>query len=228
MPYRGEPELECHTAKHQLKQARKWLDELMKSEIFNDDEDFDRHIHAFCNTLVSSIDYVHADFVFHKIKEDQEGKPKTIDWKKFTRGRVEQERIIEEHSEKDKIKKFRGEFKNKKENLLKIPLINYFYNKRQESTHIRWSGATYYSFEGEGEDKRILHRALEGNFWLLMYYDNKINSFPQFDKYITIEGQVEAMRMLTSNDLDIREIGNLACNEIEKFIHMFDGKNFFS
>lgn len=61
MPFRDGRNLECHTARFKLKEARYWLDEMMKPEIFDDDYKFGWHLNAFCNAIISTIDYVHAD-----------------------------------------------------------------------------------------------------------------------------------------------------------------------
>ena len=140
MAYAGStPNLECYTSRHQLSETRKWLDEMMETKIFNNSDDFDRHLHGFCNSFASTIDYVHSDFVYHKVKKkNKHGNLVSIDWKKFSRNENDRKEITENHPEKQALKKFRGEYKNKKDILLRDPLVNYFYNKRQESTHIRW------------------------------------------------------------------------------------------
>jgi hypothetical protein len=230
LPYTGEtPNLKCHTSRYQLTQTRRWLDEMMKSEIFNDSEDFDRHLHGFCNSLASTIDYVHADFVYHKVKKINEyGNLGSIDWKRFSRSRRDQEEIIDNHPEKDALKKFRSEYKNKKNILLKDPLVNYFYNKRQESSHIQWSGSKFGSFSGETGNEHWNHRALEGQFWFELHAAHPTDSLPQFDDYIPIEQQLDAMRILTDDSLDISDIGNQVCDKIEEFIGYFDGKDYFT
>ena len=58
MPYVGDkPNLECHTARYQLGQARKFLDDMMKPEIFNDDEKFDRALFGFCNAIGTNVPF---------------------------------------------------------------------------------------------------------------------------------------------------------------------------
>jgi len=230
LPYTGtSPNLECTTATYQLTQTRKWLDEMMKSEIFNDSEDFDRHLHGFCNSLASTIDYVHADFVYHKVKEKNNlGNFVSIDWKKFSRSRRDKDDIIDKHPEKAALKKFRSEYKNKKDNLLKDPLVNYFYNKRQESTHVQWSGSKFGTFSGVTGNEQWDHRALEGKFWFELHNMHPTDSLPQFDDYISIDDQIETMHILTDESLDIKNVGNQVCDKIEQFIDQFDGKDYFT
>jgi len=230
LPYAGTgPNLECHTSRYQLTQTRKWLDEMMKSEIFNDSEDFDRHLHGFCNSLASTIDYVHADFVYHKVKEKNDLENLvSIKWKKFSRSRKDQEDIIDNHPEKEALKKFRSEYKNKKDNLLKDPLVNYFYNKRQESTHIQWSGSKFGAFSGETGNEHWTQRALEGKFWFDLHNKHPTYSLPQFDDYIPIDEQIETMKILTDDSLDIKAVGNQVCDKIKDFIDCFDGKDYFT
>ena len=201
----------------------------MEPKIFNNSEDFDRHLHAFCNSLASTIDYVHSDFVYHKVKEKNErGNLVSINWKKFSRSKKDQEEIIEKHPEKQALKKFRGEYKNKKDILLRDPLVNYFYNKRQESTHIKWSGSKFGAFSGETGNEHWTFRALEGKFWFDLHNKHPDTSLPQFDDYIPIEDQIKTLQILTDDELDIKDVGNQVCDKIKKFVECFDGKDYFT
>lgn len=202
---------------------------MMKKEIFNDTESFDSHHLAFCNSFASTIDYVHSDFVYNKVKfKNKFGNLQSIHWRKFSRNRTEQEEIIENHPEKDAIKKFRSEYKNKKDILLRDPLINYFYNKRQEFTHIRCTGSKWASFSGEPGNEHYNHRGLENTQWFDIHKKNPNYSLPMFDEYIQIEKQIETLKILTDDNLDVKDIGNKACDKVDGFINYFDGKDYFS
>ena len=96
MPYSLDKILHCYTANHKLKEARYWLEKMMEKDIFNDDDQFGWHLNAFCTAFASSIDYVHADFVYNKVKP-------RINWKEFSRSRQNKEYIIENHEQKDAI-----------------------------------------------------------------------------------------------------------------------------
>jgi hypothetical protein len=230
LPYVGTiPNLECHTAKYQLEQARKYLDDMMVPEVFNDNEKFDRDLFAFCNAVGSAIDYVSADFIYNKVRfVNSEGRLERIDWRKFSRGRIDQDNIIENHPEKETIKKFRGEYKNKKDILLKEPLVNYFYGKRQMWYHVGWSGVKWSTFSGKPGNENTGHRGLENTFWFEIHEKHPADSLPMFDDYIPIEKQIETLKILTDDQLDIKNIGNQTCDKIKQFIDYFDGKDYFS
>jgi len=221
MPYSRDKILLCYTANQKLKEARYWLEKMMEKEIFDDDEQFGWHLNSFCTSFASSIDYVHADFVYNKVKP-------TIKWKQFSRSREYRENIFENHDEKEGIKKFRGEFANKKNILLRDPLMNYFYNKRQEITHKGWSADKQGGFSGEDDDKQYTYRTLEPMFWLFLHEKHPNDLLPQFDEYIPIKEQVETLGLLTSNEFDIKQIGNQVCDKVERFISYFEGKDYFS
>jgi hypothetical protein len=230
MPYVGDnPNLECHTARYQLGQARKFLDDMMKPEIFNDDEKFDRALFGFCNAVGSAIDYVSADFIYNKVRfENDLGNLERIDWRKFSRGRNDQDDVIDNHPEKIAIKKFRGEYKNKKDILLKVPLVNYFYGKRQKWYHVGWDGVKWSTFSGEQGNQETGHRGLENSFWFELHQKHPEDSLLMFDDCIPIDKQVETLKILTDDNLDIKKIGNQVCDKIEEFIDYFDGKDYFT
>lgn len=223
MPYRGEKNLTCDTARYKLKEARHWLDEMMRGENFNDDERFGWCLNAFCHAVISAIDYVHADFVFNKVTP-------RIDWKEFTRnGESGKKEIIKKHAEKQALTKFRGEFKNKKDILLKDPLVNYFYNKRQEIIHIRWSTDKWASRSGAGPLYHYHHRALESiGGWGYIIEKNPTARLPMFDEYISTEDQKATLELLSDTDMDVRDIGNKLCDKVEGFINQFEGRDYFS
>jgi len=225
----SDPILKCNTARQRLKETRDWLNELLKPEIFNDTEAYDRHLFAFCESFASTIDYVHSDFVYHKVKfEDEQGRFRSIDWKKFSRSRKDQEEIIESHPEKKALKKFRGEYKNKKDILLRNPLVNYFYNKRQEFTHIRWSGSKWGAYSGQPGNEHYSERGLENSYLFEVHKKHPNDSLPMFDDYIPIQEQLETLKILTDHEFNIKDIGNQLCDEVEKFIDYFEGKDYFS
>ncbi|MGI0026331.1 MAG: hypothetical protein ACREAD_00625 [Nitrosopumilaceae archaeon] len=223
MPHNGEKSLECYTARYKLKEARHWLDEMMKSENFNDDERFGWCLNAFCHAVISSIDYVHADFVFNKVTP-------RIEWKEFTRNNESgKKEITKIHPESQALTKFRGEFKNKKDILLKDPLVNYFYNKRQEIIHIRWNADKYASRSGAGPQYHYQHRALEGmEPWAYLHEKYPTRSFPMFDDYIPVPEQMTTLQLLSDTDMDVRDISNNLCDKVEEFINQFEGKDYFS
>jgi len=230
LPYVGDsPNLECQTAKYQLDQARKYLDDMMKPENFNDTEKFDRELFAFCNAVGSAIDYVHADFVYNKVRfvNEDTNRLQRIDWRKFSR-RKERDNIIDNHPEKEAIKKFRGEWKNKKDILLTDPLVNYFYGKRQLWYHVGWSGVKWSTFSGERGNEHTSHRGLESAIWFDVNEKHPTESLPMFDDYIPIDKQLDALKILTNEKLDIKNIGNQVCDKIKKFIEHFDGKDYFT
>lgn len=223
LPHNGEKKLVCYTSKYKLKEARHWLDEMMKRENFDNDERFGWCLNAFCHAIVSAIDYVHADFVFNKVTP-------RIDWKEFTRNNESGKKtLIQSHPENQPITKFRGEFKNKKDILLRDPLVNYFYNKRQEIIHIKWSADKWGAFSGEGENKQYTHRALESaEPWFYLLSQGSITSLPMFDDYIPLAQQQATLSKLSDSDTDIRQIGNELCDKIQDFINCFEGKDYFS
>lgn len=223
MPHNGEKQLECYTAKYKLKEAKHWLDEMMKPENFNDDERFGWCLNAFCHAVISAIDYVHADFVFNKVTP-------RIDWKSFTRTNEGGKKdIVSNHEEKKALTTFRREFKNKKDVLLRDPLVNYFYNKRQEIIHIKWSADKWGSFSEEGQNKQYTHRALESaEPWFYLLDKGSITSLPMFDDYIPLAEQRTTLSKLSDNSMDIRRIGSELCQKVENFINCFEGKDYFS
>lgn len=223
LPYREEKKLECYTARYKLKEARHWLEEMMKPENFNDDERFGWCLNSFCNAVISAIDYVHADFVFNKIIP-------RIDWKEFTRTNDnDKNEIIKKHVECKALIKFRGEFKNKKDILLKDPLVNYFYNKRQEIFHIRWSADKWGARSGEEGNWHYSHRGLESMGGWSYIYDKDPNALlPMFDNYIPVKEQKETLELLSDNQMDVRKIGTQLCDKIKDFIDKFEGKDYFS
>ena len=61
--------LQCHTAKHNLVEAKFFLNLIKLKDIWNDEEHFSFYLNAFVLSANSVTEYVQSDFIFHTIRE---------------------------------------------------------------------------------------------------------------------------------------------------------------
>lgn len=216
--------LYCYTAKHKLREARYFFNRIQVSEIWNNDRSFDFHLNAFINSADMVIDYIHSDFLFHKIKDPR------IKWQKWEKIRINnkaKKEFISKHPNKKAIEEFLRFFLDEREKLFRIPLVNYFHYKRNEIAHNRWSSASFGAFEKKPKMKtQFTERKFEGSYKLFLIEKHGDDvQLDMFDDRISRKKQIDTLKILCSKDVRLVCKGYLS--ELSKFIKKFDGKNFF-
>jgi len=217
------PKLHCYTAKYKLTEARYFLNKFKDESIWNNDKSFSYHLNAFVNSADSVIDYVHSDFMIHKLR---------IDWQKWNLVRNNDKKrgnFIDKHPKKIGIRRFRKQYKNEVEILLKNPIANYFHFKRNKILHIRWSATSFSSLTKLlGKPTKFTNRYLESTFLLGYKKQHGINAtYEMFD-----DRQIDrATQDATLQKLAITDV-RIICKEflelLKDFIDKFDGRNFLS
>lgn len=216
--------LHCYTAKHKLREARYFFNKIQVPEIWNNDKSFDFHLNAFINSADMVIDYVHSDFLFHKIKDPR---IKWQEWEKIRKDNKTKKIFISKHPEKKAIEEFLRCFLDEREKLFRIPLVNYFHYKRNEISHNQWSSATFGSFEKKSNMKTAFtERKFEGSYklFLIEKHGDEI-ILDMFEDRISRKKQIDTLKMLCGTD--VRLVCKNYLNELSKFIEKFDGKKFF-
>lgn len=215
-----EETLVCHTAKGKLKEARYFLKQLSVHEIWNNDDLFDYNLNAFVYASDAIIDYVHADFMYHKIKDPR------INWCDY-QDKNKKKTIKASHPQKEAIERFLGKFGKELGDLYNDPLVNYFKHKRNKITHIQWDGSKSASFtqESESSPRVITERKLEPSYIALMANDHSDYNLDLFESDITRDVQLSTLTRLV--DESAMDLLNEYLTKMENFITKFDGVNFY-
>lgn len=188
---------------------------MQESEIWNDSEQLSFHLNAFVFSASSVINYVHADFMYHGLT----GKNR-IKWYEFE-NKDKRKEIINKHPEKIIIEKFRGKYANELNKFFQNPIANYFKQKRNKITHIRWDADRWGSFTEKAGVTTYSERRFEG--FASNYYKQTRGFIPLdlFDENVSKNEKETTLDYLCSED--IRNVCQNYLDIIEEFIQKFDG-----
>lgn len=213
-----DPILQCHTAKYKLEESQYFLKRMTDSEVWNSEILFDFYLNVFVTSSDSITEYVHADFMFHKIDNPR------INWRDYQDKR-RRKSIISQHPDSKAIEKFCSTYFNELDKLWRMPLVNYFRNKRNKITHMRWDASKSSTYTETQDGKRTYDsRHLEPSF-IAFTPSPEIFMADMFDDYIT-NGQRLALLGRLDSEQAI-DICNEYLEELNNFITKFDGKDFF-
>lgn len=210
----------CQTAKFKVREAKHFLEKLQTNEIQKDEDLTTFYLNAFVTSASSVIDYVKSGFIYVKIKDPR------INWKEW-RNKDTRNEIINKHSQSKAITTFLMLYNNEKNNLLNIPLVNYFVYKRNKIIHQRWDGIKS-TLSTEHPDGRVdIHKlTLESSYRLGLLEKVKDYDLDICYKHISKEQQKQLFtRLACDHAIPILEE---FVTSLEEFIKKFEGKNFFN
>ena len=211
------PILECHTSKFKLSEAKYFLNRMNEPSIFQDNDIFDFYLNAFAFSTGMVIEYVHSDFIFHKVKP-------RIDWVEYEQQKQGRNlpNWLKSHQESNAIQKFMSTFENERNKFEEKPLANFFKFKRNKITHTSWSGHEFSTFSGSQTTERFL----ASTFKLDMRQQTGKNlPLDICDSRIPDVEQVKLLKHIAKTGATV------ICQEyvdlLDDFISKFDQKNFF-
>lgn len=148
-----------------------------------------------------------------------------INWRDYQdRGR--KKLIISQHPDSKAISKFCSTYYNELDKLWRIPLVNYFRNKRNKISHMKWDASKSSTYTETQDGKRTYDsRHLEPNY--ILYLPNpEIVTADMFDNYIDANQRSSLIGRLANEQAT--DICNEYLVELNNFITKFDGKDFFT
>lgn len=209
----------CQTAKFKVREARHFLEKLQTNEIQKDEDLITFYLNAFVISASSVIDYVKSGFISVKINP-------RINWKEW-RNKDTRNEMINKHPQSKTITAFLILYNNEKNNLLNIPLVNYFVYKRNKIIHQRWDGIKSTSSTEHPDGHIDIHKlTLETSYKLRSLEKVKDYDLDICYKHIPKEQQKQLLTRLAYDHAIpiLEEFVTL----LEEFIKKFEGKNFFN
>lgn len=211
--------MSCSTAKFKLKEANYFLEEIKSEEIQLDEDSLTFNLNAFIISANSVIEYVESDFIYVKVRP-------WIDWKKWII-KDDRNKILQNHEQSKALNNFREYYRKQRDELFKIPLVNYFRHKRNRIAHRRWDGIKMASWTEYPDGRKIINDIrLEQTYPLVKARNNPDYDIDMCTSEIPKEKQIELCTMLC------QESGIPVLEEyivhLQDFIKKFENKDFFN
>ena len=211
--------MSCSTAKFKLKEANYFLEKIKSEEISLDDDVLTFNLNAFVISANSVIEYVESDFVYVKIRP-------FINWRKWRKEKDRNE-ILQNHKQSKPLANFLKFYLKRREELLNIPLVNYFRYKRNKIAHHRWDGIKMASWTEHPDGRKIINDIkLESGFPLARAKSDPTYDIDLCTLEISREKQIELGTILVQESaIPILEE---YIQHLQDFIKKFEGKDFFN
>jgi len=103
-------EMQCHTAKFKIDEARFWRDEMNNVNHYSNEMEFLFYLNAFLGASFSAVEYVFADFMFHHPKNRKYTDPDV--WKDWNKEERKKHRQL--HPNHKAIQNFYSFYQNEK------------------------------------------------------------------------------------------------------------------
>ncbi|NIP62413.1 MAG: hypothetical protein GWN01_16695 [Nitrosopumilaceae archaeon] len=208
--------LHCRTAKNKLNEANFFLESLKVSDVWNDDQKFGYHLNSFIFSSSLVLDYIKADFIYHKIKP-------RISWYEYE-DQDKRKQTIDNHHKKNLLKKFHKIYDKELDAFFQEPLANYFKSKKAKISHIQWNGSRWGSFTEQDGVKIFEKRYFEG--LRPDYYKKTWGTIPldMFDNKISESDKEKTLVYLCEEN--ITQVCKKYLDLLQGFIQKFDGVKF--
>ncbi len=213
-------ELQCHTAKFKIAEARFWRDEMNNVDHYSDEIEFLFYLNAFLGASFSAVEYVFADFMFHHPKNRKHTDPDV--WKDWNKEERKKHRQM--HPNAIAVANFYSFYQNEKKKFETIPFIDYFLQKRHLITH------TKLEFEGKAKVRMNIKTGEE--IVDARYFCDDMKNKQQYQDKFSQDVQIASLSDVICEiqylmDTELRIVLDRVLDELTAFVRKFEGRDFF-